>query len=162
MEVQSLYRTECKPLYIYIYIWSIKLFTNNGVYLWPLSVWDCQVVMLESVIVDMEIVSQLSKMNKLLTCLFNDRLWNCAFWKTLQCRWITDKSRNPALPSWNLRSKAFSAFSASSFQVLVLGDQTASRKLLLRNTKEDQEWELEIRADAAAATVSSGLNGIVT
>lgn len=67
-------------LWIYIvlnanpYKWSIKLFMTNRVCLWYLSVWDCQVVMLESIINNMEIVFQLKKTNKLLTCLFNDNV----------------------------------------------------------------------------------------
>lgn len=54
-------------LWIYIvlnanpYKWSIKLFMTNRVCLWYLSVWDCQVVMLESIINNMEIVFQLKK-----------------------------------------------------------------------------------------------------
>lgn len=49
------------------HIWSIKLSMTNQVYLWCSSVWDCQVVMLETVINSVANVFQLNKRIKRLT-----------------------------------------------------------------------------------------------
>ena len=46
------------------HIWSIELSMTNRVYLWCTSVWDCRVVMLETVMNSMENVFQLNKKNK--------------------------------------------------------------------------------------------------
>ena len=62
--LQSSYSIKCKPIYEVVHDQS------------SLRVWDCQVVILESVINNMENVFQLN--NKLLTCLFNHSLF-CFF-----------------------------------------------------------------------------------
>lgn len=69
-DAQLLLFMYCKVYILYwmqTHIWSIKLSMTNRVYLWCSSVWDCQVVMLETVINSMENVFQLNKRIKLLT-----------------------------------------------------------------------------------------------
>ena len=58
--LQSLYIS----YWMQTHIWSIELSMTNRVYLWCTSVWDCRVVMLETVMNSMENVFQLNKKNK--------------------------------------------------------------------------------------------------